>query len=221
MDFVDCNWGTFEDSHKVKWKTTSSQDYYVSWCWETYSFLLQILDKNNNAQSGITVNLKDKNGAEIFNYTTNADGYPGQDSGTATAATAGTLTDSSKAWSSNEWWFKEIYITSGTGLGQRRIIKKGNTATELQVAPDWDTTPDATSKYIILPYVRVKKIASPDTEPASGYWWSTATDYNPFVLEIKSAGNRKYKTKFTLDKKLDWKILLERQAVNIDNEVLA
>lgn len=222
FDAVDCNWGTFEDSHKAYWKTTITDDYYQGWVWETYSMLLQIIDKNNNAISGATVILIDKDGTEIFSYTTNVDGTPGQESGTVSSATASTLTDDSKSWSSNEWWFQEVYITSGTGIGQRRIIKKGNTATELQVAPDWDTIPDVTSKYIIIPYVRAKQMLSPATEPeSSGSYWSLVTDYSPFTITISKAGYQTYKKKFTLDKKIDWIIALTPARIQIDQECLA
>ena len=210
MDFVDCKWGTFDPTHYGYWRINSGDTYYPSWFWLTNSFLLKVIDKDNNAISGATIVLKDKNGTEVFSYTTNADGTPGQDSGSISSATAGTLTDSSKSWASDDWWFQEVYITSGTGAGQRKIIKKGNTATELQVAPDWDTTPDATSKYIIIPYVRAQQILSPATKPASsGYYWSTVDDLNPFTLTISKAGYQTYSKKFTLDKKTDWIIRLK------------
>src|SRR5207245_2649461 len=40
-------------------------------------------------------------------------------------------------------------ITAGTGAGQTRAVTS-NTATTLTVSPAWTTTPDATSKYVIL-----------------------------------------------------------------------
>jgi len=71
-----------------------------------------------------------------------------EDSGTASAGGATTLTDSTKSWPIDGW--KNVYevaIIGGTGTGQRRTIIS-NTATELTVAT-WDTNPDATSQYEI------------------------------------------------------------------------
>jgi len=215
MYFVDCNWGVFEESHYVRWRYpgTNNVIYVVN------SFLLKVIDANNNSISGAKVILKDKNGTEIFNYTTSENGYIGQDSGTVSSATTDTLTDNSKNWNSDQWWFREVYITSGTGIGQRRIIKKGNTATELQVAPDWDVVPDSTSKYIIIPYVNVIKI-EPETPEYTGYCYSVGTSYNPFTITITKAGYQIYKKTFTLNKKVDWVIALKHSLVNADQEVL-
>jgi hypothetical protein len=69
-------------------------------------------------------------------------------SGTATAGGATTLTDSGKAWTTNEWAGYEVRISSGTGSGQARTIAS-NTATVLTVSAAWGTNPDATSVYTI------------------------------------------------------------------------
>lgn len=70
----------------------------------------------------------------------------GWSDGTATAGGATTLTDSGKAWTTNEWAAGEVMIVSGTGLGQKRTISS-NTATVLTVSSSWTTNPDATSVY--------------------------------------------------------------------------
>lgn len=67
--------------------------------------------------------------------------------GTATAATGTTLTNSGKAWTTNQWANSQIRITAGTGAGQVRTITS-NTGTVITV-PAWTTTPDATSTYSI------------------------------------------------------------------------
>jgi len=76
----------------------------------------------------------------------NADGGAG-DNGTATAAGATTLTDSTKAWTINEWQGVSVRIMAGTGLGQERVIVS-NTATQLTVAA-WAANPDTSSQYSI------------------------------------------------------------------------
>jgi hypothetical protein len=67
--------------------------------------------------------------------------------GTATSATATTLTQTGKAWAASQWVNSQVRITGGTGAGQIRTIT-ASTADTLTVAT-WTTTPDATSTYAI------------------------------------------------------------------------
>lgn len=69
-------------------------------------------------------------------------------SGTATAATANTLSNSAKTWTTNQWANFQVRITAGTGIGQIRVISS-NTGTQLTVATNWTTTPDTSSQYVI------------------------------------------------------------------------
>lgn len=68
--------------------------------------------------------------------------------GTATAGTSTTLTNSAKAWSTNMWTNYQIRITGGTGKGQIRTVAS-NTGTAITVSAAWTVTPDATSVYSI------------------------------------------------------------------------
>jgi hypothetical protein len=68
--------------------------------------------------------------------------------GTATAGGASTLTNSAKAWTTNQWTNYQIRIVSGTGAGQIRTIAS-NTGTVITVGTAWTTQPDATSVYSI------------------------------------------------------------------------
>jgi hypothetical protein len=79
-----------------------------------------------------------------------------QSSGTATSATASTLTDNTKTWIDDEWNADTnlvggymVHIFAGTGAGQVRAIID-NTATELTVSPNFDITPDTDSEYRIF-----------------------------------------------------------------------
>jgi hypothetical protein len=75
--------------------------------------------------------------------------------GTATAGSSTTLTDTGKTFTVNQYLSApgsatyQLHITGGTGSGQRRRIS-GNTATVLTVKPNWVTAPDATSTYEII-----------------------------------------------------------------------
>lgn len=70
------------------------------------------------------------------------------DSGTAESGTVNTLTDTEKQWTPDEWANYRVLITDGTGKGQERIIGS-NTVDTLTVTVNFDTVPDATSKYEI------------------------------------------------------------------------
>jgi hypothetical protein len=67
-------------------------------------------------------------------------------SGTATSGANTTLTDSGKAWTVDALRNRIVYIHTGTGAGQNRVILS-NTATSMTVHHGWLTNPDSTSQY--------------------------------------------------------------------------
>lgn len=73
------------------------------------------------------------------------------DNGIATAGGSTTLTDSTKAWTTNQFTDADVTIISGTGAGQIRNIAS-NTAAILTLATAWTTNPDSTSVYSIGAY---------------------------------------------------------------------
>ena len=75
-------------------------------------------------------------------------GFKSFATGTATAGTSTTLSNSAKAWATNQWTNYQIRISSGTGAGQIRTVAS-NTGTQITVSAAWTTTPDATSVYSI------------------------------------------------------------------------
>ena len=68
--------------------------------------------------------------------------------GNASSATASTLVDSSKTWGTDIWQYMQVKILSGSGSGQTRNISSNGSST-LNIAPDWTTTPDSSSVYLI------------------------------------------------------------------------
>ena len=111
------------------------------------------------------------------------------DSGTATAGAATTLTDSGKAWKTNEHVGRRVRLTGGTGSGAQKHISS-NTATVLTIgglSGDWETTPDSTSTYIIYegPPAETAKATSGSTTTfvVSGAAWST-NQWAGYTLQI-------------------------------------
>jgi len=70
------------------------------------------------------------------------------DSGTATAGSSSTLTNSGESWETNRWRGGYIQLTGGTGSGQRRRIAS-NTGTVITVTRNFSSSPDNTTTYVI------------------------------------------------------------------------
>lgn len=71
------------------------------------------------------------------------------DSGTVTAATGTSLSDSSKDWPLDAHVGESVRITAGTGEGQIRVLTS-NIADQLLTSVTWDIEPDETSEYEIF-----------------------------------------------------------------------
>lgn len=70
--------------------------------------------------------------------------------GTATAAAASTLTDTTKSWTVNQWQNYTVILTQGTGAPQQRTITS-NTANTITVSVAWTLpAPVAGTKYEIV-----------------------------------------------------------------------
>lgn len=205
---VDCKLGTFTYDKYCYWNDGSGTNNKI-WC--VASIQLKVVDKDNSVISGATVKLVDKDGTEIFSLTTNTDGYIGSDNGSMSGASSSSISDTSKSWTQDLYRWREVLITSGSGVGQRRYIpaQTGTPYTTLPVAPNFVTTPSANDRYIIIPYVSWLKVV-PATEESSATVTSSYTSYNPFTLTISKSGYKTYKSTFTLDKAFDQVITLEK-----------
>ena len=106
-------------------------------------------------------------------------GFKSFATGTATAGSANTLTNSAKAWATNQWTNSQIRITAGTGAGQIRTVSS-NTGTVITVSANWTTNPDATSQYSIegnddFLYYMGNNAVTLYRYSISGNTWSTLT----------------------------------------------
>lgn len=116
------------------------------------------------------------------------------DSGTATAGATTTLTDTGKAWKTNDHTGRLVRITGGTGAGQVKQIAS-NTATVLTISTKdsvWATTPDNTSTYVIYegPPATTAKATSGSTTTfvVSGASWSV-NKWAGYDLKITAGTN--------------------------------
>ena len=69
--------------------------------------------------------------------------------GTATSATANSITDTSKTFTADEFQNKFLVITGGVGVGQAMLITS-NTDTTITTTKNFTVTPDNTSTYKII-----------------------------------------------------------------------
>ena len=129
----------------------TNQIYYV-----TPDEVRRLLGLSSDDISDTDTNELIKLAEDEVNYLTNSIYLVVQSTGTASSGANTTLTDSGKTWVADEWNSDAnevggymVYIYSGTGSGQCRVIID-NTTTELTVDSEWDTNPDNTSKYRIF-----------------------------------------------------------------------
>lgn len=107
--------------------------------------------KSIDPLTGVVTQLAD-NPASNIAYSSNLISTPSYvgyyATGTATSGEATTLTNSAKAWATNQWKNFQIRITAGLGIGQIRTIS-ANDGTQITVSSAWATNPDNTSVYKI------------------------------------------------------------------------
>lgn len=125
---------TLGTNYKAKWKyIVSATTYYQE----------QLFDV---VLSKLAIPITDD---DLFNELDSLRDVNIQETGTATAGAAGTLTDTASRKESDDYWTGgRIEIISGTGDGQVRDITDFVQSTSvISVSPNWATTPDATSVY--------------------------------------------------------------------------
>jgi len=113
-----------------------------------------------------------------------------QDSGTCSTGTVSVLNDTAKTWVADEWNSDAnlvggymVYIYSGTGSGQCRVIIDGTT-TQLSVSPNFTTAPDNTSKYRIFKNTRISETF--DGDGTNNYFVEHYPLFNVYSTTIDS-----------------------------------
>ena len=99
-------------------------------------------------------------------------------SGTAQAGAATTITLDASASATDSIYNNDVvYITGGTGAGQARFITAYVGSTKVATVGAWQTNPDATSTFAILPFIA--NAAAPTTAQIATAVWqdSTGSDF--------------------------------------------
>lgn len=105
-----------------------------------------------------------------------------RDTGTATAGSSTTLTDSTKSWTTNQFLDNMVKVLSGPGVGQtRRIVS--NTTTKLTIDTPWATNPTSASTYQIVAPIHMVVLAGVSVEKT-------------FVRTLKFFGDRSSQVAF-------------------------
>ena len=93
---------------------------------------------------------------EHIDVTTAGTGYVNTHTGTAQAGSATTITLASTASATNDIYNgMTVYISSGTGDGQIKVITDYVGATKVATVSTWTTNPDNTSVYEVMPLVTI------------------------------------------------------------------
>lgn len=112
--------------------------------------------------------------------------HPG-DTGTATSATATSLTDTTQDWAIDQQANKLCVIIAGTGTGERNLVA-GNAETSLAFAEAWGVTPDNTSVYRLEEWFRVLVYQGSDNTGElvadSGIVWIEDTSLTPPTFSV-------------------------------------
>jgi len=200
--YCDCNWGTKTDALKIQFRNQNmvNLDAVV---YEAYSVMLHATDKNGVPVANATLTITDGNSNTVGTYTSNVDGYFGVYSGQPTSVVdADSIFDTTKSFATEELWHGLIHFTSGENAGNRHIIYKDHTATEITFAPRMVTLADTSSQYIIVPIINVKEYAHSSVTPNT-YNYGDVTDSNPYTFTITADGYETHTVTQVVDSAID------------------
>ncbi len=196
---TDCNFGTWTYDKYVSWSAGSG---YNNSLLMQASLIIRYIMPDGTPIENATVTIKDKNGTIVAELKTNPDGYASNEFGKVVSATWSNVTVNRTYGNSVSLRFREILITNGTAVNERKYIPAGNNATFIPVIPDFQTIPPAASNYIIVPYITYLKIY-PAIEGTTSTVWSNYTNYNPFTITIEKEGYETYNVTMNIGGKLN------------------
>jgi len=197
----------------IHWREYAPDQSYWPVFYFYQSLLLSIVDVEGNAISGASIVVEDEGGTEVFTKTCNADGFAFDEDIAITSATTTTITDSSKSWTINEHEGKEVYISSGTNTGMKKVVLS-NTATTLTFHDAFQTACSVGDRAGIVAYLlRAELTRDPATygdgnlASPNGDLWTSKT---PHTVIISATGYQTKTMVLTMDRKQSQVVTLEK-----------
>lgn len=188
--FIDCdltnaNFGT----------GNANSNYDIS-----YSTLIKVQDSNGNVLKNVNLSVYNKSSELVLNAVSDEFGFMGESNGTVTSSADRSLDDSTKSWVEHQFNPAIVYITDGTGKGQKRGVND-NDANTLEIAKPWSTNPDTTSKYVVISTIMTQKYPFANSV--------SAVDYAPFNITFSKTGYADYKiVNYNITNKINWVVTL-------------
>lgn len=144
----------------------------------------------------------DWDGTSLQNLQADASGLFFREKMVATSATASTITDSTKSWTTNQFMGRNLYVSTGSGKGQ--LIKiASNTSTALTLCENFVTTPVAGDACGIIMEIKQVRLTHTDGS-GSGYIAKTTKTYStPHKFKIFKDGYETEEIKVNLQTKLN------------------
>ncbi len=189
--------------------------YGDTYVYRKHTLSLKIVDASNNPISGASVQIRDLDDDLVIDMVTETDGQL-VDTGTATSGDHVGLTDIGKSWIVNAFKGFLVEITAGTGVGQIRGISH-NSSTRIAIGGGslgwWETVPDATSQYKIIPTLDYGYL-----EYGGG---DTFVMKTPHTMTIKHYDYTTLPVKFAISKAVDWEFTMYADPYITKNEAQA
>ena len=156
--------GIFDTSDNYRWKfmyEVQQADVlkYVTTDWIPIKYLT-----SNDGTAQWTVQQAAKDGAlEHIDVTNGGTGYVNTNTGTALAGSTSTTIKLAATASATDDIYNSmtVYISSGTGSGQIKVITDYVGSTKAATVSAWTTTPDTTSVYEVMPAITIATTGTP------------------------------------------------------------
>lgn len=213
LDMVYPNINRADGFPEIYWRSNVP----VSNQWrEAVSVVLRVVDQTGTAITGGALTIKNKDATPVLDYdgatsingiTSDNNGWFWREQVTVTSATASTVTDSSKSWTTDQWKGRNFaYYKYGRLLGAK---VKSNTATVLTLCENLAVSPAAGDKGgIQLEFSWGWLNHKSGTGAGSGAAYTDYNSMNPHTLTITKDGYQDYQDTITVNRKMDMEVAL-------------
>jgi hypothetical protein len=191
---------------------------YTDYCDVYRSLIVRVLTEDGSPLAGVSLKIinasgavaNDFNGTSFENIISDAQGYFWIEKITVTGSSVTTITDSSKNWTVNQWKGRNLWIINGTQKG--KLIKiKSNTASQITLCESLTVAPAVGDLVGIKMEIKQARLThKAGTGGGYGVNYTTTGLYTPHTIIISKSGYKTYRSKMTIDKKIDATITLSK-----------